>query len=91
MENISSHSPAGGGCRARIGLCEGTAAAGGVEKWQCERERVKEEMTREVSRLYQRKVNLLTQLSTLGPSTIVMEKLHQLKESACDLDQQMSE
>ena len=56
-----------------------------------ERERVKEEMTRELSRLHQRKLELLTQLSTLGPSPVAMEKLNCLKQSLEELDRQIGE
>lgn len=64
---------------------------GGVERLKREAERVKKEMIDELSRLQQRKLELLAQLSTLGPSHVVMEMLHQLGDSAQELDQQISE
>ena len=64
---------------------------GGVERWKREAERVKKEMIDELSRLQQRKLELLAQLTTLGPSPVVMEMLHRLGDSAQELDQQISE
>ena len=63
----------------------------GVERWKREAERVKKEMIDELSRLQQRKLELLAQLSTLGSSPVVMEMLHRLGDSAQELDQQISE
>ena len=78
-------------CRADIGLCEGEeGVGGGVERWRGEGERAKKEMFDELTRLQQRKLELLSQLSSLGPSPVVMELLHRLEECTRDLDTQIS-
>ena len=69
---------------------EGQKGVGEVERWRGEGERVKREMIEELSRLQRRKLELLTQLSSLGPSPVVMEMLHRLEESAREVDQQIS-
>lgn len=76
--------------RAAIGVDEGQEGVGEVERWRGEGERVKREMIEELSRLQRRKLELLTQLSSLGPSPVVMEILHRLEESAREVDQQIS-
>ena len=78
--------------RCRIGVSEGgEGEGGGVERERRKKERVKRELIAELSALQNRKQELLTQLSSLAPSTIVLERLHHLKETSCDIDQQMSE
>lgn len=76
--------------RAAIGVDEGQEGVGEVERWRGEGDRVKREMIEELSRLQRRKLELLTQLSSLGPSPVVMEMLHRLEESAREVDQQIS-
>lgn len=63
----------------------------GIMRGRKKIERVRQELIVELSGLQQRKQELLTQLSSLAPSTTVLEKLHHLKEISCDIDKEMSE
>ena len=79
------------GSRTHTGVAEGGEGVGeGVKRRRREWEKVKEEMVDELSRLQQRKLELLTQLSSLGPSPVVMEMVHRLEESGKEWDQQIS-
>ena len=72
-------------------VCIGVGGEGGVERGRREGERVKAEIIAELSGLQLRKQELLTQLSSVAPSTVVMETLHRLRDISHGLDQQMGE
>lgn len=62
---------------------------GGVERGRSEVERVKGEMVAELSGLQHRKQQLLAQVSSLAPPTVVMETLYRIQEASHDIHQQM--
>lgn len=64
---------------------------GRMESIKKKEDRIKEEMITELLGLHHRKLELLTQLSSHGPSTVVMETLHHIQETTDNIDQQMSE
>lgn len=64
---------------------------GRMESIKKKEDRIKEEMITELLGLHHWKLELLTQLSSHGPSTVVMETLHHIQETTDNIDQQMSE